>query len=109
MEAVARSAQARATLEGRSGEVDRVRAALLRLVSSSFPRSWGGIKAVEVARSPDIADLGFDVLYLLPFHPIGVNKRKGRNNTPRRRARRPRAQPVRDRRRREGEPLRRPP
>ena len=41
---------------------------------------WGGFKAVEEL-VPDIADLGFDVLYLLPFHPIGVNKRKGRNNS----------------------------
>ena len=45
-----------------------------------FPRSWGGLKAVE-GRVPEIADLGFDVLYLLPFHPIGVKNRKGRNNT----------------------------
>ena len=30
---------------------------------------------------PEIAELGFDVLYLLPFHPIGVKNRKGRNNT----------------------------
>jgi starch synthase (maltosyl-transferring) len=45
-----------------------------------FPRSWGGFKGVE-AIVPDLADLGFDVLYLLPFHPIGVNKRKGRNNS----------------------------
>ena len=36
-----------------------------------FPRSWGGLKAVE-GRVPEIADLGFDVLYLLPFHPIGA-------------------------------------
>jgi starch synthase (maltosyl-transferring) len=45
-----------------------------------FPRSWGGLKAVE-ALVPEIADHGFDVLYLLPVHPIGRNKRKGRNNT----------------------------
>jgi starch synthase (maltosyl-transferring) len=44
------------------------------------PRSWGGIKAVE-ALVPDIAELGFDVLYMLPIHPIGVTNRKGRNNT----------------------------
>ncbi|MFO0567815.1 MAG: hypothetical protein U0263_19300 [Polyangiaceae bacterium] len=29
---------------------------------------------------PDLAALGFDVLYLPPVHPIGVTKRKGRNN-----------------------------
>ena len=45
-----------------------------------FPRSWGGLKAVEEL-VPEIADLGFDVLYLLPFHPIGRKNRKGRNNS----------------------------
>jgi starch synthase (maltosyl-transferring) len=33
------------------------------------------------ARLPDIAALGFDVLYLPPVHPIGRTHRKGRNNT----------------------------
>jgi starch synthase (maltosyl-transferring) len=28
-----------------------------------------------------IADLGFDVVYLTPIHPIGLTNRKGRNNT----------------------------
>jgi starch synthase (maltosyl-transferring) len=31
-------------------------------------------------RLPEIQDLGFDVLYLPPIHPIGVTKRKGANN-----------------------------
>ncbi|HET6588416.1 MAG TPA: maltotransferase domain-containing protein [Oleiagrimonas sp.] len=35
-----------------------------------------------MARLPHIADMGFDVLYLPPIHPIGRSKRKGRNNTP---------------------------
>ncbi|MGM1065546.1 maltotransferase domain-containing protein [Saccharothrix sp. Mg75] len=56
-----------------------------------FPRSTGGVdgegRAVhgtfataerELAR---IADLGFDVLYLPPIHPIGEVNRKGRNNS----------------------------
>lgn len=60
-------------------EVDRVRARFSAWYEL-FPRSFGGFKNVE-ALVPDIADLGFDVLYLLPFHPIGVNKRKGRNNS----------------------------
>ncbi|MGH7718506.1 MAG: alpha-1,4-glucan--maltose-1-phosphate maltosyltransferase [Gemmatimonadaceae bacterium] len=30
---------------------------------------------------PRIADLGFDVIYLPPIHPIGAAARKGRNNT----------------------------
>lgn len=32
-------------------------------------------------RLPEIKALGFDVLYLPPIHPIGVTKRKGRNNS----------------------------
>ncbi len=31
-------------------------------------------------RLPEIAAMGFDVLYLPPIHPIGQTKRKGRNN-----------------------------
>ncbi|HYI18370.1 MAG TPA: alpha-1,4-glucan--maltose-1-phosphate maltosyltransferase [Solirubrobacteraceae bacterium] len=45
-----------------------------------FPRSWGGLKGVE-AQVPALAELGFDVLYLTPIHPIGRTNRKGRNNT----------------------------
>ncbi|MFL6799603.1 MAG: alpha-1,4-glucan--maltose-1-phosphate maltosyltransferase [Xanthobacteraceae bacterium] len=33
-----------------------------------------------MARLPEIASLGFDVLYLTPIHPIGSTNRKGRNN-----------------------------
>jgi starch synthase (maltosyl-transferring) len=33
-------------------------------------------------RLPYIAELGFNVVYLPPIHPIGVNFRKGRNNNP---------------------------
>ncbi|WP_051223325.1 alpha-1,4-glucan--maltose-1-phosphate maltosyltransferase [Conexibacter woesei] len=44
-----------------------------------FPRSWGGFRGTaEVV--PQIAALGFDVLYFPPIHPIGVKNRKGRNN-----------------------------
>jgi starch synthase (maltosyl-transferring) len=32
------------------------------------------------ARLPEIKDMGFDVLYLPPIHPIGVTKRKGPDN-----------------------------
>ena len=32
-------------------------------------------------RLPEIASMGFDVLYLLPIHPIGKTHRKGPNNT----------------------------
>jgi starch synthase (maltosyl-transferring) len=33
-----------------------------------------------IARLPDIAAMGFDVVYLTPIHPIGHANRKGRNN-----------------------------
>jgi starch synthase (maltosyl-transferring) len=36
-----------------------------------------------VARLPEIARLGFDVIYFPPIHPIGSTNRKGRNNNPR--------------------------
>jgi starch synthase (maltosyl-transferring) len=44
-----------------------------------FPRSWGGFAGVEELL-PRFAELGFDVLYLPPVHPIGTTNRKGRNN-----------------------------
>ena len=51
-----------------------------------FPRSCtpdparGGTFRDAEARLPDIAAMGFDVLYLPPVHPIGRTHRKGRNN-----------------------------
>jgi starch synthase (maltosyl-transferring) len=45
-----------------------------------FPRSWGGFEGVR-AVLPQLAKLGFDVVYLPPIHPIGTSNRKGRNNT----------------------------
>jgi starch synthase (maltosyl-transferring) len=45
-----------------------------------FPRSWGGFSGVENLL-PQLAELGFDVLYLPPIHPIGHTNRKGRNNS----------------------------
>ena len=44
-----------------------------------FPRSWGGFEGVR-ALLPRFAELGFDVVYLPPIHPIGKTNRKGRNN-----------------------------
>jgi starch synthase (maltosyl-transferring) len=44
-----------------------------------FPRSWGGFEGVR-ALLPRFAELGFDVVYLPPIHPIGRSNRKGRNN-----------------------------
>src|SRR5438105_4228415 len=45
-----------------------------------FPRSWGGFAGVTTIL-PELAELGFDVIYLPPVHPIGTTNRKGRNNT----------------------------
>ena len=45
-----------------------------------FPRSWGGFAGVE-EQLPRLAELGFDVVYFPPIHPIGRTHRKGRNNT----------------------------
>ena len=52
-----------------------------------FPRSAGpdptrsATFREAAARIPEIADMGFDVLYLPPIHPIGRTNRKGRGNT----------------------------
>ena len=59
-----------------------------------FPRSEGvqidplgrrepvsGTLRTAASRLPAIADMGFDVVYLPPVHPIGFTNRKGRNNT----------------------------
>ena len=52
-----------------------------------FPRSTGpngrhGTFADVVAQLPRIREMGFDILYLPPIHPIGDTHRKGKNNTP---------------------------
>jgi starch synthase (maltosyl-transferring) len=53
-----------------------------------FPRSTSrtpekpGNFRTTIERLPYIAELGFDVLYLPPIHPIGRTHRKGRNNNP---------------------------
>jgi starch synthase (maltosyl-transferring) len=47
-----------------------------------FPRSFGGFTGVARAL-PRLAELGFDVVYLPPIHPIGMTNRKGRNNSTR--------------------------
>jgi starch synthase (maltosyl-transferring) len=47
-----------------------------------FPRSWGGLAGVTKV-VPELAELGLDVVYLPPIHPIGRTNRKGRNNAER--------------------------
>jgi starch synthase (maltosyl-transferring) len=59
-------------------DVDRERAAFGAWYEL-FPRSWGGFAGVE-KQLPALAELGFDVVYLPPIHPIGRTSRKGRNN-----------------------------
>jgi starch synthase (maltosyl-transferring) len=59
-------------------EVDRVRARFGAWYEL-FPRSWGGFTGVQ-EQLPKLAELGFDVLYLPPIHPIGHTNRKGANN-----------------------------
>jgi starch synthase (maltosyl-transferring) len=60
-------------------EVDRKRARVGAWYEL-FPRSWGGLRGVE-QQVPRLAELGFDVLYLPPIHPIGLTNRKGRDNS----------------------------
>jgi starch synthase (maltosyl-transferring) len=60
-------------------EVDRLRARFGAWYEL-FPRSWGGLKGVE-KQLPRLAELGFDVVYLPPIHPIGLTNRKGKNNS----------------------------
>ncbi len=66
--------------------IDRVRA-VYSTWYELFPRSQSGDPAVHgtfdnvIARLPYVRDLGFDVLYFPPIHPIGKTFRKGRNNS----------------------------
>jgi starch synthase (maltosyl-transferring) len=46
-----------------------------------FPRSFGTLRDVA-DRLPYVAEMGFDVVYLPPVHPIGTTHRKGPNNAP---------------------------
>ncbi|MCZ7623711.1 MAG: alpha-1,4-glucan--maltose-1-phosphate maltosyltransferase [Candidatus Kuenenia sp.] len=53
-----------------------------------FPRSCnseqergGTLKDCE-SLIPEIANMGFNILYLPPIHPIGITNRKGKNNSP---------------------------
>lgn len=48
---------------------------------SGDPRRHGTFDDV-IRRLPYLRDLGFDVLYLPPIHPIGQTSRKGPNNSP---------------------------
>jgi len=66
--------------------VDRVKARfsawyeLFPRSTSPKPGRHGTLRDV-IARLPAIAEMGFDVLYLPPIHPIGKTCRKGKNNS----------------------------
>ncbi|MEW9532676.1 alpha-1,4-glucan--maltose-1-phosphate maltosyltransferase [Microbispora sp. NPDC049125] len=72
--------------------VDR-RRALFGSWYELFPRSEGAVVGADgvapksgtfgtaAKRLPAVAQMGFDVVYLPPIHPIGLQYRKGRNNT----------------------------
>ncbi|HKK29298.1 MAG TPA: alpha-1,4-glucan--maltose-1-phosphate maltosyltransferase [Alphaproteobacteria bacterium] len=49
--------------------------------SMSFSEDRHGTFDDVVAHLPYVRDLGFDVLYFPPIHPIGRTNRKGRNNS----------------------------
>lgn len=83
------------TLRSASAEqvlhVDRTRAGVGAWYEF-FPRSEGarrlkdgtvrsGTFRTAAKRLPEVAAMGFDVIYLVPIHPIGTTNRKGRNNT----------------------------
>ncbi|MBU9281593.1 maltotransferase domain-containing protein [Burkholderia multivorans] len=67
-------------------DVDR-RAACFSSWYEMFPRSASndpdrhGTFDDVIAHLPRIRDMGFDVLYFPPIHPIGTTARKGRNNS----------------------------
>jgi starch synthase (maltosyl-transferring) len=53
----------------------------------AFPRSFaaeagahGTFRDCETTLLPYVAEMGFDILYLPPIHPIGRTNRKGKNN-----------------------------
>ena len=57
-----------------------------------FPRSEGAVRKPDgswqsgsfktaLARLGDIAEMGFEIVYLPPIHPIGSTHRKGKNNS----------------------------
>ena len=65
--------------------VERVRAGFAAWYEA-FPRSLGASPERSATfreaeeRLPEVAAMGFDVLYLPPIHPIGMTARRGRDN-----------------------------
>ena len=81
-----RSRDAAATSATLTVIVDRV-AARFAAWYEMFPRSAGTVPGQSatfddvIAQLPRIQQMGFDVLYFTPIHPIGTTIRKGQNNT----------------------------
>ncbi|MFE1100872.1 alpha-1,4-glucan--maltose-1-phosphate maltosyltransferase [Nocardiopsis alba] len=81
------------TKSGRTKVVVHRERALFGSWYEFFPRSEGarvdvapgeeasGTLSDAAKRLPAIADMGFDVVYLPPIHPVGTTHRKGRDNT----------------------------
>ena len=80
-----------ATSESYPIKVERERA-LVGSWYEFFPRSEGAIKNADgsitsgnlksaMKRIPEVAEMGFDVIYIPPIHPIGYSHRKGKNNS----------------------------
>jgi starch synthase (maltosyl-transferring) len=67
-------------------QVDRI-AARFAAWYELFPRSMSddpnrhGTFDDVIAKLPYVRDMGFDVLYFPPIHPIGLSHRKGKNNS----------------------------
>lgn len=63
------------------------KARIFRSWYEMFPRSQGTKPNVSgtfrdcINRLPDIADMGFDLIYLTPIHPIGITNRRGKNGS----------------------------
>ncbi len=49
---------------------------------STAPGSRHGTFRSVIDQLPRISEMGFDILYLPPIHPVGETYRKGRNNNP---------------------------
>jgi starch synthase (maltosyl-transferring) len=87
-----------AAMERTEARPDLTRSAVIPLVAERerarcgawyemVPRSQGPMPGRHgtfddcIARVPEIAALGFDVVYLTPIHPVGRTNRKGKNNS----------------------------
>ena len=62
----------------RAGRRSRARA--LRRLVRALPALVGRLRRASRSSCPELAELGFDVVYFPPIHPIGRTHRKGPNN-----------------------------